>query len=88
MDQTVSKNVINRLKTIKGHIAGIEKMVEEGKCCDEVLLQIAAVKSSIHKVGIAIVEENVMDCLTSSEDGSIDRDRMESVMKTLIKYVK
>ncbi len=38
------KGVVNRLKTIKGHIAGVEKMVEDGKSCDEVLLQIAAIK--------------------------------------------
>lgn len=83
------KNVLNRLRTIKGHIAGIEKMVEEGKCCDDILLQIAAIKSSVHKVGLMIMEESMMDCLTLDKDGNpIDRGQMEALMKTLIQYVK
>lgn len=83
------KNVLNRLKTIKGHIAGIEKMVEEGKCCDEILLQIAAIKSSVHKVGLMIMEENMMDCLATDPEGNpIDRAQLETLMKTLIQYVK
>lgn len=45
----VRDEVLNRLKTIKGHITGIERMIDEGKTCEEVLLQIAAVKSSIEK---------------------------------------
>ena len=87
-NESVKKSVINRLKTVKGHIAGIEKMVEEGKCCDDVLLQIAAVKASIHKVGLLIVEENVMDCLTSEDGETVDKERLENIIKTLVKYVK
>ena len=82
------KSVINRLRTIKGHIAGIEKMVEDGKCCDDILLQIAAVKASIHKVGLVIVEENAMNCLTTEDGETIDKERMEEVIKTLVKYAK
>lgn len=87
--EDAKKNVLNRLKTIKGHIAGIEKMIEDGKCCDEVLLQIAAIKSSIHKVGLIIMEENMMECISSPHEGeSIDKIQLENLMKTLIQYVK
>lgn len=83
------KNVLNRLRTIKGHIAGIEKMVEDGKCCEDILLQIAAIKSSVHKVGLMIMEENMMDCLDKDQEGNpIDRAQLEALMKTLIQYVK
>lgn len=83
------KNIINRLKTIKGHIAGVEKMVEEGKHCDEILLQIAAIKASVHKVGLVIMEDYAMDCLLSNDDGSpIDKEQMEKIVKTLIQFSK
>jgi len=88
-NEEARKNVLNRLKTIKGHIAGIEKMVEEGKCCDDILLQIAAIKSSVHKVGLMIMEENMMECLTKDQEGNpVDRNQLESLMKSLIQYVK
>lgn len=83
------KSIINRLKTIKGHIAGVEKMVEEGKTCDDILLQIAAIKSSVHKVGLVIMEEHARDCLLLDEDGEpVDKDQMEKVIKTLVNYSK
>lgn len=64
-------------------------MVEEGKCCDEIILQVAAIKSSVHKVGLMIMEENMMDCLAMDKEGNpIDRAQLEALMKTLIQYVK
>lgn len=83
------KNIINRLRTLKGHIAGIEKMVEEGKNCEDILIQIAAIKSSINKVGMIIVEEHAIDCLLNEGDGQpLDKEKVEKVIKTLINYVK
>lgn len=83
------KNIINRLRTIQGHISGIEKMIEDGKGCDEVLLQIGAIKSSIHKVGLVIMEEHAMECLmTPSGDEQTDKSKMEHVIKTIINYSK
>lgn len=81
------KGVQNRLKTIKGHIAGVEKMVEEGKNCDDILLQIAAIKASVHKVGLVIMENHLMDCM-DSEDGNIDKAEVEKMLKTIVKYAK
>ncbi len=87
--QDAKKSIINRLKTIKGHIAGVEKMVEEGKSCDDVLLQIAAIKSSVHKVGLVIMEEHAMECLLIDDDGEpVDKEQMEKVIKTLVNYSK
>lgn len=85
----VKKNVINRLKTIKGHIAGVERMIDEGKDCNDVLLQIAAIKSSVHKVGLVIMEESAMGCLVTDETtGMVDKEEMEKVIKTLIQFSK
>ena len=88
-EQDAKKKIINRLKTIKGHIAGVEKMVEEGKACDDILLQIAAIKSSVHKVGLVIMEEHAMNCLLLDDDGEpVDKDQMEQVIKTFVNYSK
>lgn len=81
------KNIINRLRTLKGHIAGIEKMVEEGKNCEDILVQIAAIKSSMHKVGVIIIEEHAMDCLLSDEE-PLNKEKVENVLKTLMSYMK
>lgn len=82
------KQIINRLKTIRGHISGIEKMVDEGKGCDDVLLQIAAIKASVHKVGLLIMEEHAMSCLFNEGEEPVDKERMEQILKTIIHYNK
>lgn len=83
------KNITTRLRTLKGHIAGIEKMVEEGKHCEDILIQIAAVKSSIHKIGMIIVEEHALDCLLNEEpDGNLDKEKVKQIIKTLLNYTK
>lgn len=87
-DEASKKKVINRLRTIKGHIAGIEKMIEDGKCCDDVLVQIAAVKSSINKVGVVILEEYAMNCLFDGEQEEIDKEQMEKIIKSILNYSK
>lgn len=83
------KKIINRLRTIKGHIAGIEKMLEEEKSCDEILIQIAAIRSSVNKVGLAIMESNAEACLLSAnEDGTVNQEEVRKVIKTFVNFSK
>lgn len=83
------QDIVNRLRTIKGHISGIEKMVESGKSCEDILLQVAAIKASMHKVGIKIMENYALECLLLGEDGvPVDKEKMEQVIRTLVQYSK
>lgn len=88
MADDMKKDIIFRLRTIKGHIDGIEKMVEEGKTCDEILLQIAAIKSSIEKVGYSILENHAKECLINIEKQGVDVDEVNKVIKSILKFVK
>ena len=83
------KDITSRLRTIKGHISGIEKMIQENKGCDEILNQIMAIKSSVNKVGLLVMEYEVQHCLRTSEsDGKLDSDRIEEILKMLLNYYK
>lgn len=80
------KKIINRLRTIKGHIQGIENMVENDKSCDEILVQIAAIKQSIHKTGLAIMETHASNCFL--EDEEMDKEKLEELIKLIFNYTK
>ncbi len=88
--EEIKKDIINRLKTIKGHIAGVEKMIEEDKCCEDVLIQVTALKASIHKVGLMIIEQHAKNCLINvgEEEEIIDKAQLEKVLDTIIKFAK
>lgn len=57
------QSVINRLARVEGHVRGIKKMVEEGKPCPDVLIQIAAVRSAVNNVGRIILEDHLKGCM-------------------------
>lgn len=83
------KDIINRLRTVKGHIAGIEKMVDEGKGCEDVLTQILAIKSSVHKIGLMVMESHALECLLDpDEDGKVEAERMEHIIHMILQFSK
>ena len=62
------KAVVNRLARIIGHMESVKRMVEEGRDCSEVLVQIAAVKSAMNNVGRRTLRRS-WSSVFSSPDG-------------------
>ena len=71
--------VSKRLKRIEGQIRGIIKMLEEGKNCEEILIQIGSAKAALHKTGQVILEGHLHHCVL---DG-IREGKEEETMKKL-----
>ncbi len=68
--------ILRRLKRVEGQVRGITRMVEEGKGCEEVLIQVAAARAALDKVGIHIIGHRMRECLRDqgkSGEESIDR---------------
>lgn len=80
--------IINRLKRIEGQVKGIQKMVEEGKCCNDILIQIAAARSALNKVGGIILEGYMKDCIKVSLIDETDEKVLDELVDTIIKYTK
>ena len=56
-------NIHRRIKKIVGQINGIDRMVEEDIPCEEILMQINAAKSALHKVGQVVLEGHLHHCV-------------------------
>ena len=80
--------VINRLKRIEGQVKGIQKMIEEGKHCGDILIQIAAVRSALNAVGGLVLEDYMKDCLKSYLDGAAEEATLDELVKIMVKYTK
>lgn len=88
-DSAIQGEVLNRLHNIKGHIAGIERMVEEKQDCNKVLIQLSAVRASIEKVGIFILENNAMECLLQGVEAKPeDQEKVGQVVKQMLSFLK
>lgn len=63
---TTSQNrqdVISRVHRISGQLHGIEKMLAEGRSCEEILTQLAAVREATNRAGIMLIEGELEHCL-------------------------
>ena len=70
-----TKAVLNRLSRAIGHLESIRRMVEEGRDCSEVLIQLSAVKSAINNTGKVILKDHIEHCLVEA----VERGDMESI---------
>ncbi len=60
------KNARDRLVRAEGHLRGVIKMIDEDKECPDVLLQLAAVKAALDKVGVIILEDHLEHCVVEA----------------------
>ena len=81
-------NIINRLKKIEGQVKGIQRMVDDGKCCEDIMIQISAIRAAINKVGGIILDTYIKDCLISSLKKDSSDERISDLIDTIVKYVK
>lgn len=70
-----------RLRTIEGHIRGIQKMIEQEAYCIDVIRQINAVQSALNKVSSIILDEHLHSCLISAVRSENPDDREKVLME-------
>lgn len=64
-----TKVVINRLSRAAGHLNAVKKMVEEGRDCSEVLVQLSAVRAEIANVSKVILKDHLDHCIVDAVKG-------------------
>jgi DNA-binding FrmR family transcriptional regulator len=82
MDQTTKNAVVNRLKSINGHISGITTMVEADRYCIDVIKQLQATQAALAKVSQMILEDHLHTCLITAVRGD-DADERERALSEI-----
>ena len=75
--------VVNRLRRAQGQIAGIVRMIEEGRDCEEVVTQLAAASRALDKAGFAIISTGLQRCLADGGGSPADREQMRARLEKL-----
>ncbi|HMU37183.1 MAG TPA: metal-sensitive transcriptional regulator [Marmoricola sp.] len=76
--------VINRLKRAQGQLGGVIRLIEEGRDCQDIVNQLAAVNKALDKAGYAIVSTGLRECLTNTGNPDPeDQAKMEKLFLTL-----
>lgn len=84
---TQTKAVLNRLSRATGHLESIRKMVESGRDCTEILIQLSAVKAAINNTGKIILKDHIEHCIVDAvKDG--DQIAIEELRKAIDRFMK
>ena len=77
------KDQISSIRRIEGQIRGIEKMIENGEYCIDILNQLKAAKNSIASVEGKILKTHIEDCVKESLSGDQFEEKVDEIIKTL-----
>ena len=84
---THTKAVLNRLSRAIGHMESIRRMVEEGRDCSEVLIQLSAVKAAINNTGKVILQDHIEHCIVDAIESG-DHEALEELNKAIDRFIK
>ena len=82
-----TKSVLNRMSRIIGHMESTRKMVENGRDCSEVLIQLSAIESAINSVSRVILKEHLSTCIVDAAKRG-DMDAIAELNKAVDKFIK
>lgn len=69
-------NLHNRLKRVDGQIKAIDRMIEQDVPCEDIIIQINAAKTALHKIGQVVLEGHLNHCVKDGiEHGDAEKDR-------------
>jgi len=72
-----------RLRSVAGHVGGVERMVEEGAYCVDVMRQVLAIQRALDRVNAAILEDHLETCATTAIRSSDTRERERTIVELL-----
>ena len=81
---TQTKAVLNRLSRAIGHLESVKRMVEDGRDCTEVLVQLAAVRSALNNTAKIILKDHIEHCISGAEG---DSQALEELNAAIDKFI-
>ncbi len=87
LDEASKRALRNRLSRLEGHLRAVGQMLDDGRCADEILLQVAAVKAALNRFSAVLLEHELQSCMDTCMEGDPGErlDRVTKVLATLLK---
>ena len=73
------EQVLNRLKRLEGQVRGLQKMVEEGRDCHDILTLLSGVRSALDASGEAVLEQYALGCRARPDEPVTPQDVVRAV---------
>lgn len=83
MSHANDEQILRRLKSVEGHVRGVQRMVDEGAYCIDVVNQIVAIQRALKKVSAIVLDDHLHSCVTDAMRGP-DGEAREKVLGELM----
>ena len=86
MDDACRRDVVNRLRRIQGQVAGIVAMIEDGRDCSDIVVQVAAVSRAVDRSGFKIISAQLRACeaaRASGQEPQVSPEQLERMFLSL-----
>lgn len=84
VDKAATTDVIKRLRRAEGQIRGVIGMLEQGRDCADVVMQLAAVSRALDRAGFRVIASGLQQCVAAGEEErGPDLERMEKLFLSL-----
>ena len=77
------RSQLGRLRKIEGQVRGVQRMIEDGRYCMDVLTQMRAIRRALAKVEEQVLAEHVRSCVADAVRSGDERDRDEKLQELM-----
>jgi DNA-binding FrmR family transcriptional regulator len=81
MDSDEHKRLLDRLARVEGQVRGLRKMLEQHRCCEDVLTQLLAARSGLEQAGLFVLDRHLQDCVLAGS--RVDPLTVQEIRDTL-----
>jgi DNA-binding FrmR family transcriptional regulator len=78
--------VLDRLSRATGHLESVKRMIQDGRSCPEVLIQLAAVRSALNNTGKLILKDHIDHCIVDAIETNDDK-ALEELSRAIDQFI-
>jgi DNA-binding FrmR family transcriptional regulator len=83
MQQEYRRQVVNRLKTSRGHLDAVLRMVENGEYCPDIMKQLSAVQGSLERASRIVLRNHLETCVAEAMRAGRTGEIVDELMEAL-----
>lgn len=80
--------IYNRLSRLEGQVRGVKKMLAEHKSCDDMLVQVSALKQAVNGIATELVQAHMETCVLGRVEAGEGKQALASLRSALAKVMK
>lgn len=84
----VKEQLLARLRKIEGQVRGLQRMIEDDRYCVDILVQVAAVRAALNRVGLSVLEKHTRGCVVNAVKMDHGDEAVDELMDVLMKFIK